>query len=324
MRCWTPLMTGLLLACAALGARAESDYPNRPIRMVVPLAVASSVDNAARILAQKMSSNMGQAIIIENLPGAAGVIGAERVAKSPPDGYTLGAFHDGLMTMVPHLQASLNWDIMKDFEPISLVATIEWGLVTAPNAPFDTAADFIKVAKANPKRIYYGTGGIGSPQHVAMALFAADAGIHIEHVTYKGATQAALGVAGGDVQIGFQGIATVAPMVRSGKLKLLGVATPGRMAQYPDTPTISESGLRGFEFSSWFAMMVPAGTPADIRSRLHSEIMKALQDPDVRGKLEALGLKPGGSTPEYLARATRAQYAAYGKMMHDAGIKPEH
>lgn len=323
MRCWIPLMTGVLLACAAVGAHADPDYPNRPIRMVVPLAAASSVDNAARILAQKMSANMGQAIIIENLPGAAGVIGAERVAKSAPDGYTLGAFHDGLMTMVPHLQASLNWDIAKDFEPITLVATIEWGLVATPSTPFDTVADFIKVAKANPKRLYYGTGGVGSPQHVAMALFAAEAGIKVEHVSYKGSTQAALGVAGGDVQVGFQGIATVAPMIRSGKLKLLGVATPGRMNQFPDTPTLSEAGLRGFEFSTWFAMMAPTGTPPDIRKRLHTEILKALQDPDVRGKLEALGLKPGGSTPEYLARATRAQFAAYGKMMHDAGIKPE-
>lgn len=323
MRRWTPLVMGLLLACSAASAHADTDFPTKPIRMIVPLAVASSVDNAARILAQKMSANMGQPIIIENQPGAAGLIGAERVAKSAPDGYTLGAFNDGIMTMVPHLHNNMAWDIMKDFDPVSLVATIEWGLVASPNSPFQTPADLIRIAKVNPGRIYYGSGGSGSPQHVAMELFAANAHIQVENVSYKGATQAALGVAGGDVLIGFQGMAAVAPMIRAGKLKLLAVATPQRMPQFPDVPTVSESGLKGFTFNSWFAILTPAGTPKEIVAKLHDEIVKALADPEIRAKLDALGLKPLGSTPEQLDQATREQFAKYGKLIQQAGIKAD-
>lgn len=323
MRCWTPLVTGLLLACSATFAHADTDFPTKPIRMIVPLAVASSVDNAARILAQKMSTNMGQPIIIENQPGAAGLIGAERVAKSAPDGYTLGAFNDGIMTMVPHLHNNMAWDIMKDFDPVSLVATIDWGLVSTPSAPFQTPADLIRIAKVNAGRIYYGSGGSGSPQHVAMELFAANAHIRVENVSYKGATQAALGIAGGDVIVGFQGMAAVAPMIRSGKLKLLAVATPQRMPQFPDVPTVSESGLKGFTFNSWFAILTPAGTPKEIVDKLHDEIVKALDDPDVRAKLDSLGLKPLGSTPKQLEDATREQFAKYGKLIERAGIKAD-
>lgn len=323
MRCWMLPCASLLLAAASVGAHAQTPYPNRPIRMIVPLAVASSVDNAARILAQKMSANMGQPIIIENQPGAAGLIGADRVAKSAPDGYTIGAFNDGIMTMVPHLYQNMSWDIMKDFDPVSLVATIEWGLVATYSTPFDTPAELIALAKSKKTPIYYGSGGTGSPQHVAMELFAAQADIELEHVTYKGATQAALGVASGDVMVGFQGLAAVTPMIKTGKLKLMAVASPQRLPQFPDVPTVSATGLKGFSFNSWFALMVPAGTPPAIVGRLNEEVVKALADPEVHAKLDALGLKPQGSTPEFLDEATRAQFVKYGKLIKQADIKPQ-
>ena len=302
---------------------AAQGYPNKPIRMIVPLAAASAVDNAARIVTTKMSANMGQQIVIENQPGAAGQIGTERVAKAAPDGYTLGGFNDSIMTMLPNMNAKLPWDILKDFEPVSLVATIEWGLVANNDAPFKTAADLIAAAKAKPGDINFGSGGNGSPQHIAMALFASQSGIKLTHVPYKGASQAALGVAAGEVPVAFQGLATVAGLVRGGKAKLLGVTTPAPLPQFPGVPTVAESGLPGFQFNSWFTVMAPAGTPREIVARLNAEIRKALADPDVRAKLLDQGLTVRGTSPEELGRLTRAQLARYAKLIRDADIKAE-
>jgi len=245
------------------------------------------------------------------------------VAKSPPDGYTIGGFNDSIMTMLPNLYRTLPWDTLRDFEPVSLVATIEWGLVASNAAPYKSAADLIADAKARPGKVDYGSGGIGSPQHIAMALFASTAGIQMTHVPYKGASQAALGVAGGEVPVAFQGIATVASLVRGGKARLIGVATPERLAQFPDVPRVAESGLPGYEFNSWFTIVAPAHTPQDIIAKLNGAIVKALADPEVRAKLGEQGLTPRGSSPDELARATRAQLARYSKLFQDAGIKAE-
>src|SRR5262249_22105016 len=238
----------LLIAaiCFAGLASAQPRYPDKTIRMVVPLAAGSAVDNAMRIVTERMAENMGQAIAIENQPGAAGLIGAERVAKAAPDGYTIGGFNDSIMTMLPNLYRKMPWDILKDFEPVSLVATVEWGLVANNSAPYKSAADLIAAAKAEPGKIFYASGGNGSPQHIAMALFASNAGISLTHVPYKGATQAAQDIASGQVPVGFQGLATVTTLVRGGKLKLIGVTTPARLPQFGDVPTVAESGLPGF------------------------------------------------------------------------------
>jgi tripartite-type tricarboxylate transporter receptor subunit TctC len=315
----------LALAATALcaGAHAQANWPTRPIRMIVPLAAGSAVDAAARIVTEKMGHDLGQNIVVENQPGAAGLIGAGNVAKAAPDGYTLGGFNDSIMTMVPNLTPKMPWDILKDFEPVSLVATVEWGLVVQGDGPVKSAADLIALAKRKPGELNYGSGGNGSPQHIAMALFASQAGIQMKHVPYKGATQAAMGVAGKEVDAAFQGIATVSSLVKSGKLRLVGVTTPKRLPQFPDVPTVSESGLPGFEFNSWFTIMAPAGTPAAITHRLAAEAQKALADPEVREKLAALGLTPRGSTPEELGAATRAQLAKYGALIKANNITSE-
>jgi tripartite-type tricarboxylate transporter receptor subunit TctC len=317
------------LLCAALGGGLAwgqpmpSGYPNKTIRMIVPLAAGSAVDAAARIVAQKMSQNMGQNIVIENQAGAAGLIGAGAVAKAAPDGYTLGGFNDSIMTMLPNLQPRMPWDILKDFEPISLVATVEWGLVVNAEAPQRSAADLIASARQAPGKMNYGTGGNGSPQHIAMALFASQAKVQMTHVPYKGATQAAMGVAGKEVDAAFQGIATVNSLIKAGKLRLVGVTTPRRMPQFPDVPTVSESGLPGFEFNSWFAMMAPAGTPKPILQYLSAEVSKALADPDVREKLNAQGLTPRGTSPDDLGKAMRLQLTRYGELIKQNGITAE-
>jgi len=316
-------LAAALLAAVSFAAQAQSGYPNKPIKMIVPLAAASAVDVGARILAQKMSQSMGQQIVIENQPGAAGQIGAGVVARSAPDGYTIGGFNDSIMTMLPNMGTKLPWDILKDFEPVSLVATIEWGLVANNEAPYRSAGDLIAAARQKPGEINYGSGGNGSPQHIAMALFADTAKIKLTHVPYKGASQAATGVAAGEVPVALQGLATVAGLVRGGKVRLIGVGTPGRAPQFPDVPTISESGLPGFQFNSWFTIVAPAGTPKEIVQRLHAEIVKALADPEVRAKYADQGLTIRGTTPEELGAATREQLARYGKLMKEAGIKAE-
>jgi len=317
------LVPALFALVLAAGAHAQAGWPGHPIRMIVPLAAGSAVDAAARIVTEKVGRNLGQTIVIENQPGAAGLIGAGNVAKAAPDGYTFGGFNDSIMTMVPNLTAKMPWDILKDFEPVSLVATVEWGLVVPADAPEKTAADLIALAKSKPGAINYGSGGNGSPQHIAMALFASQAGIDMKHVPYKGATQAALGVAGKEVDAAFQGIATVSSLIKAGKVRLIGVTTPRRMPQYPDVPTVSESGLPGFEFNSWFAIMAPAGTPQEITHRLAGEVQKALADPEVRERLNALGLTPRGGTPEELGTATRAQLAKYGALIKANHIAAE-
>jgi tripartite-type tricarboxylate transporter receptor subunit TctC len=245
------------------------------------------------------------------------------VAKAAPDGYTLGGFNDSIMTMLPNMQSKMPWDILKDFEPVSLVATVEWGLVVPSDAPVHNAGDLIEAARRAPTKVNYGSGGNGSPQHIAMALFASQAGVAMTHVPYKGATQAAMGVAGKEVEAALQGIATVNALVRAGKLKLIGVTTPRRMPQFPDVPTVSESGLPGFEFNSWFAVMAPAGTPKAIVQTLAAEVGKALADPEVREKLAAQGLTPRGTSPEELDKAMRVQLARYGALIKQAGISAD-
>jgi len=322
-------MAALRTALAALSlalatsAAAQQGYPNKPIKMIIPLAAASAVDNAARIVTQKMSASMGQQIVVENIPGAAGLIGTGNVAKAAPDGYTIGGFNDSIMTMLPNMHANPGWDILRDFEPVSLVATIEWGLVANNDAPIRSAADLIAAAKAKPGEVNYGSGGNGSPQHVAMALFASQAGVTMTHVPYKGATQAALGVAAGDVPVAFQGLATVAGLVRGGKLRLVGVTANAPLASFPDAPTVASSGLPGFQFNSWFTVMAPAGTPKEIVARLNAEIRKALADPGVQAQLRDQGLTIRGTSPEELAAATREQLARYARLFREANIKAE-
>jgi tripartite-type tricarboxylate transporter receptor subunit TctC len=317
------IAAGLSMGWGSGATWAQSTYPNKPIKLIIPLAAGSAVDNAARIVMQKVALNTGGAVAIENLAGASGMIGADRVAKSAPDGYTLGGFNDSIMTMLPNLNAKLPWDILRDFTPISLVATVEWGLVVPIDSPISTVADFIASARPVPGRVTYGSGGNGSPQHIAMALFANQAGVQFTHVPYKGATQAAVAVAGHEVQAAFQGIATVHSLVKANKLKLIAVCTPKRLAQFPDVPTVSESGLSSYEFNSWFALMAPAGTPKPIVQRLHQEVSKALGDSKVQEQLMAQGLTPRGSGPEELASTLGQQLARYEALFRQAGIRAD-
>ncbi len=313
-----------LLEPFARQAHAQGDYPNKPIRMIIPLAAGSAVDNAARVLAHAMSQGLGQSIVVENQPGAAGLIGAARVARTAPDGYTIGGFNDSILTMVPHVYSKVDYDALKDFDPLSLVGTIEWGLVVKPDSPFKTADEFLAAAKASPGQVKYSSGGVGSPQHIGMALLAEQAGkLQMLHVPYKGATPGAVAVAAGEVDVGFQGLGTVTPLIKAGKLRLLAVGTKVRLPLYKDVPTIDESALKGFFFNSWFALVMPAGTPASIMDRLSSEVGKALAQAEIRESIGAQGMTLVGSSPAEMRTALQAQFELYRRLIQANNIKAE-
>ena len=305
------------------GQKANETYPNKPIKLIVPLAAGSSVDTAARIVMQKISQNIGQPIVIENKLGAAGIIGTDQVAKSPADGYTLGGFNDSIITMIPNLNPKLPWDIVKDFESISQVAIIEWGLMVSSSSPYRNVNDLIEAAKKSPGKLNYSSGGNGGPQHIGMAMLAYQAGINMMHVPYKGATQAAVGAAAGEVDATLQGISTIVPLVQSSKARLIAVCTPQRMAQFLDVPTVAESGIPGFKMNSWFGLMAPAGTPKEIITFLNREVSKALADPNVKERLTTLGLFPVGSTADEMSSLVRTQLEHYKKVIAQAGIKSD-
>ena len=304
-------------------AHAQNTYPNKPIKMIIPLAAGSAVDNAARVLTLKMGENMGQGFVLENITGSSGLIGAERVARATPDGYTIGGYNDSILTMVPHMMAKMPWNALTDFEPISLVGTIEWGLVVKADGPYKTLSDFLNAAKAKPGKLNYSSGGNGSPQHIGMALVANRANIDITHVPYKGATPAAVAVAAGEVDAAMQGLGTVTALIQSGKLRLLAVSTAAPLPQYPSVPTFTEAGLKDFTFNSWFAMVAPAGTPKPVIDRLNEEVKKALNDTATRDKLVSLGVTPRGTSSSEFGVATRNQYELYRKLIQDKGIRAE-
>ena len=318
MKLLSRLALAALLALP-LAAQAQG-YPNKPIKMIIPLAAGSAVDNAARVVTQKMGETLGQGFAVENIAGAAGVTGAERLARSAPDGYTIGGFNDSVLTMVPHLQSRLPWNALTDFAPVSLVGTIEWGLVVKAESPYRTLADFLAAAKAAPGKLNYGSGGNGSPQHIGMALIMDRAQIDVVHVPYKGATPAAVAVAAGEVDVSMQGLGTVTSLIQGGKLRLLAVSTPQRLAQYPNVPTFQESGMPNFTFNSWFAMVAPAGTPPEIVQRLNDAVRTAVNDPATRDKLIGIGVTPRGTTAAEFGTATKAQYELYRKVIQEKGI----
>jgi tripartite-type tricarboxylate transporter receptor subunit TctC len=320
---WTAIFKGAMVWCGISAAWAQTAYPNKPIKLIIPLAAGSAVDNAARVLTQKMAETMGQGFVIENVTGSAGLIGAERVARAAPDGYTLGGYNDSILTMVPHMVAKAPWNALTDFDPVSLVGTIEWGLVVKADSPYRNLLEFIQAAKAAPGKLNYGSGGNGSPQHIGMALVSSSAGIDLLHVPYKGATPAAVAVASGEVDVAMQGLGTVTSLLQAGKLRLLAVSTPTRLPQYPQVPTFHEAGLRDFTFNSWFAMVAPAGTPKGIVDKLNDEIRKAVQDPTTRDKLLAIGVTPKATTAAEFGAATKVQFELYKKLIQEKGIRAE-
>lgn len=307
------LLLALTLPCAA------QQYPAKPLLLVMPLQAGSAVDAMIRIVAQKMGDNMGRPIVVENQPGAAGVIGAERVKRAAPDGYTLGALNDSILTMIPNIRP-VPYDPLRDYVPVSVVAGITWVLVANNDLPVKTVPELIALAKSRPGRLDYSSGGVGSPQHVAMEAFKAATGTFIVHIPYRGATQAALDVISNQVQVHFSAVSIVLPHILAGRMRALGVPHAQRSPLLPAVPTMAESGVTGFDWQTWAAIVAPAGTPKPIIDRLNAEVLKAVNSPDVREKLIAQGLDPVGSPPEAVTQRTQDGLKRMGALVKRAGI----
>lgn len=312
---------GAALLAAALPCAAQQ-YPSKPILVVMPLQAGSAVDVMIRIVAQKMSDNLGQQIVIENQPGAAGSIGAERVKRAAPDGYTLGALNDSILTMIPNIR-QVAYDPMKDFAPVGVVAAITWVMVVSNELPAKTVPEFVALAKSRPGKIDYSSGGNGSPQHVAMEAFKAATGIDVVHIPYRGATQAAVDVMSNRVQAHFSAVSIVLPYIRDGRMRALGVPSSARSPLLPAVPTFTEAGVPGFEWRTWASFVAPLGTPAPVVERLNAELIKAVNTPEVRDKLIAQGLEPIGSKPETVTQWTQAGLERMRDIVQRAKIQAE-
>ena len=317
------LVSRFLAAMIAAGVPALSaaqNYPNKSIVMIMPLQAASSIDVGMRIVTQKMGESMGQQIVIDNQPGAAGLIGTERFMRATPDGYTLATLNDSILTMVPNLYKKVAYDPLKSFAPISLVARNTWLLVVHPTLPVKTARELVALAKARPGEINYSSGGNGSPQHIAMAMFEAMTGAKLTHVPYKGTTQATIDLISGQIPTMFSATSLVIEQINQGKIRALAAGGSKRLALLPAVPTIAESGVPGYDFNTWMAILAPLNTPKEIIARVNAEIVKALALPDVKERLVGIGFEIDGSSPETLAAITKARLEQMQKIIKSAGI----
>jgi tripartite-type tricarboxylate transporter receptor subunit TctC len=309
----------LALAVALAPAALAQTYPAKPVKIVVPYPPGASTDTVARAVAQKLADSLGQQVFVENRAGASGNIGSDYVAKSPADGYTLLMATDATHTTNVHFGKNFPYDPVKDFTPITTAAGNIIILVAHPSVPVTSVKELIDYAKQNPGRLSYASSGTGSPHHLSGELLRQLAGIDIVHVPYKGGGQAITDFLGGQVPLMFSSLVTVAPHIKSGKARPLGVVEAKRYSLMPEIPTIAET-VPGFEINSWLGFFGPAGLPPGIQARLQTEIVKALNAPDVRARLEPAGLVVIGSTPGELATLVRTDLDKRGRLIKAAGI----
>jgi len=312
------------IAAFAFGAPASAQapaYPTKPVRIVVPFPAGGATDILARAVAQKLTETWGQAFVVDNRPGAGGNIGSELVAKAAPDGYTLEMGTVGTHAINASLYAKMPYDHVKDFAPIILVAGVPNVLVVNPAVPVNSVQELIAYAKANPGKLNFASSGNGTSIHLSGELFKVMAGVQMTHIPYKGSAPALADLLGGQVQLMFDNLPPSLPQIKGGKLRALGVTSAARAPALPDTPTIAESGLPGFDASSWFGLLAPAGTPPAIIAKLNTEIAKWLATPEAKEKLVAIGANIAGGTPEDFARHVQAETAKWAKVVKESGAK---
>lgn len=296
-------------------------FPTKPIRLVVPFPAAGTTDILAREVGQRLSVTLGQPVVIDNRPGAAGNIGADLVAKSAPDGYTLLMGTVGTHAINASLYAKMPYDHVKDFVPVILVAGVPNVLEVNPALPVNSVADLIKLAKAKPGQINFASSGSGTSIHLSGELFKTMAGVDMTHVPYKGSAPAITDLMGGQVQVMFDNLPSSLQQIKAGKLRAIAVTSAKRSPALPDVPTIAESGLPGFEASSWFGLVAPAGTPPAIIARINADVNQWLQSSEAKEKLLAQGAVPAGGTPEQFAAHIRAETEKWAKVVKASGAK---
>jgi tripartite-type tricarboxylate transporter receptor subunit TctC len=307
---------------AAGTAHAQAgDYPNRPIRLVVPFSPGGSSDAVSRLLSQKLSAQFGQQVVVDSRPGAGGNLGADIVAKSRPDGYTL-LFAAGSFAVNVSLYAKLPYDPLTDFEPVAHVCRVNGILVTHPSVKVSSVQDLVAMAKAQPGAINYASAGNGTILHLAGELFKTQANVNMTHVPYKGSGPALSDLIGGQVQVMFANVPGTLQHVKAGKLRVLAATGDRRASSLPDVPTIGESGLPGFQAATWFGVLAPAGTPKEIVARLNAEVNKALASPDLVEHLRNDGADVVGGTPEQFRAFLKSEVERWGPVVKAAGIKP--
>jgi len=312
----------ILFALFATAAFAQP-WPSKPIKIIVPYPAGGTSDILARALSPGLQAALGQAIVVENKPGATGNVGADFVAKSAPDGYTLlvVAFP---FAVTPSLIRNMPYDTVRDFAPVILAATSPNLLVVNPQAlPVSSVKELIAQAKAKPGVLSYASTGNGSSNHISMELFKSLAGVQLLHIPYKGSAPAVTDLLGGQVPVMFDNVPNVLPHVKSGRLRALAVSGAKRSSLVPDLPTVAEAGVPDYEVTVWFGLVAPAGTPREVVQKLNAEVQKILAMPDVRERFLAQGVEPQGSTPEQFAEHIRTQMAKWAKVVQDAGVKAE-
>ena len=309
-----------LLTAASATALASDKYPAKPVTLVVPQAAGGANDTIARVIAQKLTEQTGQSFIVDNRPGAGGNIGTAAVAKARPDGYTLMLTADSSYVINPSLYKSTGFDPLKDFEPVSTVATAGYVLVANNAFPAKNVAELVSAAKAQPGKIMIGSAGNGTLNHLFGEMLGKAAGIDLVHVPYKGAAAAVTDLVGGQVQVSIQSLPSSIAFIKSGKLKVLGVVNEKRVAALPDAPTIGET-LKGFGKTPWYGMFAPAGTPKAIVDQLNAEVLKALDDKDVIDKLAGVGAEPFKGTPSQLGALVKSDLAQWKQVVQGTGAK---
>ena len=315
------LMWSLMLLAAAAGAPAQP-YPVKPVRMIVGFAPGGGTDVTARVIVQALSDGLGQRVIIDNRPGANGVVGTEITAKAPPDGYTILMVNSG-HTVNPGMYQKLPYDTIRDFAPVSLVMTISNLLVIHPSLPVKTLPEFVKLARARPGAINYGSGGHGASSHLAMELFKRTAKIDLVHVPYKSGGVSATALLAGEVAVSFNTIPSALNYVKAGRLRAIGVSSLARSISVPGVPTIAEQGYPGFQASGLAGLVAPAGTPAEAVNRLHAEVVKLLKQPKVIEQCVTLGLDPVGDTPAEFAQFIRTDMEKWTKLTRELNLTLE-
>ena len=313
------LAAGALLLCAApLGALAQDKYPSKPVTLVVPQAAGGANDAIARVLAQRLSEQMGQSVVVDNRPGAGGTLATAALARAKHDGYTLLVTADSAHVIGPALYKNAGFDAVKDFEPVAPIATAGYVLVAHPSFPAKNVAELIALAKASPGKYAIASAGNGTLNHLIGEMLQKAAGIQLQHIPYKGSAAAATDVVGGQVPLSVQSLPSAIAFIKSGKLKVLGVVNEKRVAALPDVPTIGET-LKGFGQAPWYAMFAPAGTPAPVVAQLQAEVAKALDHKDVVDKLAAVGCEPFKGTPAQLGTLVRDDLARWQRVVKETG-----
>ena len=311
---------GVVVAALSANAHAADSYPSRAIRMLVPYAVGGNADIMARAVSQRLTDRMGQQIVVDNRPGAAGMIATELAARSAPDGYTMVAISSS-HTVNPSLLKKMPYDSLKDFAPVSQIGVTPMLVVAHPSVTAGTIKELIALAKAKPGQLNFGSNGNGSPANLAGLLLNSMSGITLTHVGYKGTAQATTDVLAGHIQLGFPSLTSVMPLVRTGKLKALAITTAKRSALAPDIPTVAESGVPGYQTSIWVGILLPSGTPAAIVDRVNRDVRHVLTSSDIPEKFAAMGADVLSNTPAEFTELMKAEIAKWNRLIRDTGLK---